>query len=97
MEDELREEFRRINDKLDALAALPEKVSGLHANFNKHVDDDRIFLLGDGEAPGLVIKVDRLERAWQQHQKFFYIIATAVAGVLCEEAWRLVMHLGTKG
>ena len=97
VDQELREEFKRINDKLDALASLPEKVSGLHANFLKHVDDDRIFLLGEGDSPGLVIKVDRLERAWAQHQKFFYILATAVAGVLCEGAWRLVVSLTTKG
>ena len=93
MDIELREALQDINSKLDKLVGLPDKVESLTDSFMKHVEEDKRFLVGDGENPGLVIRVDRLERSQASHQKFFWVLVTTVVGVIAEAVWRLIEHL----
>lgn len=90
MDSEIREELRAINGKLDNLTTLRPQVDTLSAAFVKHVDDDRIFFLGTDNKTGLVVAVDRLEVAWGQHQKIFWLVASVVVALGAEALWKLV-------
>lgn len=96
MDTELRDALRDINTKLDGLATVRAQVDMIGTEFAKHVNDDRIFFLGTDSKVGLVVAVDRLQVSWAAHQKLFWVVVTAVAGLGVEAVWKLLQGVVVK-
>lgn len=66
---------------LAQLAVVNQKLETLHGDFREM----KILLKGDGDTPGLQIRVDRLEQAAQKNNAFHMLWAgSLISGVI---AW----------
>jgi hypothetical protein len=91
MDEEVREAFASVFQKLDSVIDMKATLTNLANAFNRHVEEDRTFLLGrDNTSEGLIVKVDRLERSWANYQRMFYILASTVIGLLGAALWEVI-------